>query len=214
LVHDPGEAWTYSTGTQVLGEVIQSVTGKGLEAALTEMIFSPLGMTSTSYEPRPDQARAHRQGEHGWEPQDLFPRMEIGDAGLIAPAGDYARFLRCLLNDGAPLLRPETFASMIRNQIGELFITEQPACQPGFARAFPTGGGIDKFGYGFQLHLQPAEGMRSPGSYSWCGVANTYFWGDPVKKVGGIVLMQVLPLYEPVCLQTLNGFEARFYDML
>lgn len=214
LVHQPGEAWTYGTGTQILGEVIAAITGKSLEAALTDMIFTPLGMSNTSYEPQTNQARIHRRSDSGWEAQDLFPRMEIGDAGLIGPAEDYARFVRCLLNEGAPLVEPEMFREMTRNQIGDLFIAEQPACQPDFSHAFPVGAGIDKFGYGLQLHMAPKPGMRSPGSYSWCGVANTYFWGDPVKKVGGVVLMQMLPLYDPACLDTLDGFERRFYGSL
>jgi hypothetical protein len=52
------------------------------------------------------------------------------------------------------------------------------------------------------------------GSYRWCGLLNTYFWGDPIRQVGGIVLMQTLPLYDQACLDTLNGFERRFYELV
>ena len=141
-------------------------------------------------------------------------RMEFGDGGLISTATDYAKFLRCLLNDGAPLISPATFLQAVSNQIGDLHVMEQPAANPNLTHPFPTGSGTDKFGFGFQVHQATEPGMRSPGSYSWCGLLNTYFWGDPVKKVGGILLMQVLPLYEPRCLEALHGFEQRLYQMI
>lgn len=214
LLHEPGAAWTYSVSTRVLGEVISAVTGQGLFDALKELIFDPLGMTSTDFEPRAGQAHTHVMRDNAWQPNDLMPRMEFGDGGLISTAPDYAKFLSCLLNDGAPLISAETFRQAVSNQIGDLYVMEQPAANPALTHPFPTGGGTDKFGFGFQVHLGSEPGMRSPGSYSWCGLLNTYFWGDPVKKVGGILLMQVLPLYEPLCLETLRGFENRLYKMM
>ncbi|MBT4162793.1 MAG: beta-lactamase family protein [Gammaproteobacteria bacterium] len=212
LTHQPGEAWSYGTNTRVLGEIICAVTGNDLYSALSDLIFEPLGMQKTSYMPQDNQVYPHVRSGDTWAPIERFPNMPFGDRGLISTARDYAMFLRCLLNDGAPLLRYESFQSMINNQIGDLYITEQPAAIPNFTHPFPTGAGVDKFGLGFQLHLNPGPGMRSTGSYSWCGLLNTFFWGDPSRKVGGIVLMQLLPLYEPVCLETLSGFERRIYQ--
>lgn len=214
ICHQPGEAWTYGPATGLLGKAIAAVAGESLEAALNRLVFAPLGMRETSFEPRDNQAHIHRHQDGEWQPQDIAGRMEAGDAGLISTAQDYARFVRCLLNDGAPLIQPVTFKQMISNQIGDLFVTEQPSILPHFALPFPTGGGVDKFSYGFQLHMAPEAGMRSPGSFSWCGVANTYFWGDPVRKVGGVVLMQVSPLYTPACLDAVAGFEKHFYEII
>lgn len=211
LVHPPGEAWTYGASTRILGEVIEAVTGQTLEEALTELVFEPLGMRQTGFDPKPNQAHVHIEANDLWIPQDLTPRMAFGDGGLISTARDYAKFLQCLLNNGKGLLKAKTFREAISNQIGDLFITEQPAAVPSLTHPFPAGAGRDKWGLGFQIHMTAEEGMRSPGSFSWCGLYNTYFWGDPVKKIGGIVLMQVLPLYEPVCRDTVNGFEQRLY---
>jgi CubicO group peptidase (beta-lactamase class C family) len=214
LSHQPGERWTYGISTRLLGEIVAVVNGADLEKSLTDLVFSPLGMSNTSYDVKDDQVYPHSLKDGKWIPGDKFPNMPFGDGGLISTARDYAKLLRCFLQNGEPLLEAQHFRAMTSNQIGDLFITEQPAANPSLTYPFPAGGGVDKFGLGFQLHAQPESGMRSAGSYSWCGMLNTFFWGDPVRKVGGIVLMQVLPLYEPVCLETLSGFEKRFYQLI
>ncbi len=214
LLHQPGERWTYSVATRLLGEIVAEVTGKDLGAALKEMIFDPLDMGNTDFEPREDQVYPHNMTDDGWTPAKQFPGMPLGDGGLISTAKDYAKFLRCLLQNGKPLLNEATFQSMVTNQIGDLTIQIQPAANKSWTYPFPRGAGIDKWGLGFQIHVAPDQGMRSPGSYSWCGLMNTYFWGDPVKRVGGIVLMQTLPLYNEPCLDTLDGFERRFYELV
>ena len=211
LLHQPGEAWTYSLATKLLGDIITKVKGQSLEAALMEMVFSPLGMDKTSYEIRDNQAFPHVNVDGSWQPIDRWPFAPRGDGGLVSTAHDYARFLQCLLNDGEPLVSASTFESMISNQIGELVVTEQPAANIQLTHPFPTGAGIDKFGYGFQLSMAE-DNRRRKGSYSWCGLLNTYFWGDPVEKIGGIVLMQTLPFYSPVCIGTLQGFEEKLYQ--
>ena len=214
LCHQPGEAWTYGRSTRVLGEIVANTHGTSLDTALQDMILQPLGMTQTSFEPQPNQAQVHTTHEGSWIPSELSPRIEMGDGGLISTARDYARFLQCLLNKGTPLISEASFQKMISNQIDDLFVTEQPAANLKLTNPFPTGSGIDKFGYGFQLHMNPPDQMRSAGSYSWCGLYNTYFWGDPVHNVGGIILMQCSPLYSSVCRETLDGFETRFYQSL
>ena len=211
LLHQPGQKWTYSLATKLLGDIIAAIKGQSLEAALKSLILNPLGMDNTSYNIRGNQVFTHAKDEDNWQPLDHFPYSPRGDGGLISTAHDYGRFLQCLLNDGQPLLTSKSFKAMISNQIGELFVMEQPAANSQLTHPFPMGAGIDKFGYGFQIAM--SEGLlRSPGSYSWCGLFNTFFWGDPVKKIGGILLMQTLPFYSPVCLDTLEGFEKRLYQ--
>mgnify|MGYP001228571633 FL=1 len=211
LLHQPGQKWTYSLATKLLGDIIAAIKGQSLEAALKDLILTPLGMDNTSYEIRDNQVFTHAKSEENWQPLDHFPYSPRGDGGLISTAHDYSRFLQCLLNDGKPLMTSKTFKAMISNQIGELFVMEQPAANAQLTHPFPMGAGIDKFGFGFQLAMS-AGPARRPGSYSWCGLFNTFFWGDPVKKIGGILLMQTLPFYSPVCLDTLEGFEKRLYQ--
>lgn len=214
LLHQPGERWTYSLATRLLGEIVAEVSGKDLGSALKQMIFDPLEMQDTGFETRENQVYPHNRSENGWTPAKQLPVMPLGDGGLISTARDYGKFLRCLLQKGKPLITEATYKSMVTNQIGELTIQTQPAANKAWTHPFPTGAGVDKWGLGFQIHMAPDQGMRSPGSYSWCGLLNTYFWGDPVRQVGGIVLMQILPLYEQSCRDTLNGFERRFYELV
>ena len=214
LLHQPGERWTYGIATRVLGDIVAEVTGNDLGTALQQMIFDPLEMLDTGFENRESQVYPHHRSENGWIPAVRFPGMPLGDGGLISTARDYGKFLRCLLQKGKPLIRESTYQAMVTNQIGELTIQTQPAANKEWAHPFPKGAGVDKWGLGFQIHTAPDEAMRSPGSYSWCGLLNTYFWGDPIRQVGGIVLMQTLPLYDQACLDTLNGFERRFYELV
>jgi methyl acetate hydrolase len=213
LVHQPGAQWTYGISTQVLGEVIVAVTGQPLSQVFKSLIFEPLGMAATSYDLQPDMAVPHVKVNGAWQAQGTMAAPEKGDAGLISTAGDYSRFLQCLLQGGAPLVDTATLQAMTSNQIGDLCIQQQPAANPALTHPFPRGGGVDKFGFGFQLHQQGQPGMRSVGSYSWCGLLNTYFWVDPLRQLGGVVLMQVLPLFDPTCLQTLDGFERHLYRL-
>lgn len=214
LLHQPGTQWTYGVSTQILGNIIETITGKALGNALKEMVFEPLGMSHTSYSVRDDQVAPHRWIDGVWQPQKLFPEMPYGDGGLISTAEDYARFLRCLLHRGAPLIAEESFVEMTSNQIGDLFVETMPASIPAMTHPFPSGAGVDKWGLGFQLHTNPGKGMRSPGSFSWCGLLNTYFWVDPSKQIAGLVMMQVLPLYEPRCRSAVTGFEKLLYREL
>lgn len=214
LLHQPGEKWTYGIGTRILGDIVAEVTGYDLGTALQQMIFDPLEMRETGFETRENQVYPHTRSKNGWTPAKQFPSMPLGDGGLISTARDYGKFLRCLLQKGKPLINEATHQSMVTNQIGELTIKTQPAANKDWTHPFPKGAGVDKWGLGFQIHMAPDEGMRSPGSYSWCGLLNTYFWGDPIRLVGGIVLMQTLPLYDQPCLDTLAGFERRFYELV
>jgi len=211
LLHQPGSRWTYGVSTLLLGNIVEAVTGKALGDALEQLVFTPLGMTETSFKVRDNQVPPCRREEGTWQVQPLFPEMPYGDGGLVSTAADYAKFLRCLLKKGAPLLSEHAFNEMTQNQIGDLYVETQPAANPGFTLPFPRGGGVDKWGLGFQIHMDPAPGLRSPGSFSWCGLLNTYFWVDPAKNIAGIVMMQLLPLYEPRCLETLDGFEKLVY---
>lgn len=212
LCHQPGERWTYGASTRVLGEMISAVTSQELGEALADLVFRPLGMTSTSFELRDDQAQVYNLENGKWNAGKNYPYMPFADGGLIGTAEDYARFVRCLLNLGEPILSRSTFESMITNQIGELTIEAVPSLNPRINLPFPRGAGSDKWGLGFQLHGSPAPGMRHPGSFSWCGLLNTHFWCDPVAETGGILLMQSLPFYSDPCMSALDSFEAAVYS--
>jgi CubicO group peptidase (beta-lactamase class C family) len=228
LLFDPGARWNYANGISIVATVLERIEGKGLDVYLEQRIFGPLGMRDTAYfvpaEKRDRAATAHRLNDAG-ELEEIPNPAELrsgvnGDGGLYSTAGDYAKFIRMVLNggvaaDGARLISERALRVMGQNQLGEVKVSRQDEPQPDRARAFPLGAGRDGFGLGYQVTGQHnTPGMRAPGSLSWAGIYNTQFWIDPATGVGGVLLMQYLPFYDAEAIEVLNGFERRLYDGL
>jgi methyl acetate hydrolase len=229
LLHDPGARWTYGASTRVLGLIVEKVSGETLEAFDQEHILGPLGMVDTSYAvPAQKQARiitTHRRvdGQLQEQPRGNIPVTPTapfgGDGGLYSTAQDYGRFMRMLLNGGrlgnVRILSAQSVALMSRNQIGAVFVSQQPAANPALTRPFPLGAGRDKFGLGFEITGPGTDGRsRSPGSLAWAGIFNTEFWVDPKAGIGGVLLMQYLPFYDEGAIRTLRDFETAVYGQL
>ncbi len=225
LVADPGDVWQYGLSTDVLGRVVEVVSGQPLDQFFRERIFTPLGMKDTSffvpvakagrlatlYRPTPGgklEAVGHGAQYHqnvlysATFQQGQPPKYLSGGAGLVSTASDYARFLLMLLNggelNGVRLLRPKTVNRIITNQIGDLDIS------------FPIHG--DKFGYGFGVHVDSTErNGASRGTYSWGGIFHTFFWVDPEQQVIGLVMTQLVPFDH---LTFWKEYQSRVYDAL
>ena len=227
LLHDPGERWTYSASTRVLGQVIETVSGQPLEVFLRDKILAPLEMTDTSFAVPAEKvarvATVHSRvdGTLVEEPNAPIQAAPVrGDGGLYATAHDYGNFLQMLLNDGrwhgVAILNAASVRTMGENHIGTVVVQEQPAADPTRTRPFPLGAGHDKFGLGFQIAVRDERGAghRSPGSLSWAGINNTHFWIDRDRRIAVVLLMQVLPFYDETCIRTLRGFEELVYQFL
>jgi methyl acetate hydrolase len=116
--------------------------------------------------------------------------------------------------DGKTVLRPETVAMMGQNQIGDINVVVLKTVMPDSsldAEFFP--GMVKKWGLGFMINTETAPTGRSAGSLAWAGLANTYFWIDPSKNIGGVILMQLLPFADPQALQTFADFESSVYKV-
>jgi CubicO group peptidase (beta-lactamase class C family) len=214
LLSDPGEVWHYSASTRVLGFVVEKITNTTLEAWYQEHILKPLGMNDTSYAVAADKqerlATQYRRADDGkfevlptTAPIASTPTPPFrGDGGLYPTIEDYSRFVQMLLNDGTlgsvKILSPASVKMMGENQIGSIFVEQQPAAVPARTRPMPLGAGKDKFGLGFQIASNDSamSKFRSPGSMSWAGLYNTEFWIDPVKHIAGIQMMQLLTFYD------------------
>ena len=190
LAHQPGTTWEYSHATDVLGRVIEVVTGKPLSQALREMLLDPLGMADTSFYVT-DPARQKRLAEPFANDRKVgdprvVRRREGGGGGLVGTAEDYARFLQMLANggtlDGRRYLGPSTVAYMTSDHMGDV-IRRGPSdvLGPGY-----------RFGLGFAVRTDAgmASIAGSAGDYYWAGAAGTYFWVDPKEKMFVVFMVQ------------------------
>jgi CubicO group peptidase (beta-lactamase class C family) len=211
LLFQPGAEWNYSVATDVLGRVIEVVSGQSLDEFLAARIVRPLGMTDTSFSVSGDDAARlaalyRPGGDAGPARLDLGraarerPDMLSGGGGLVSTAADYHRFMQMLLNradspagelDGIRLLSPRTVGYMARNHIpGGLDL--ETFGRPLYAE-FPFRG--VGFGLGFAVVIDPVRGkvVCSEGELSWGGAASTAFWIDPEEELTVSFFTQLLP---------------------
>ena len=227
LVNEPGAQWTYGASTRVLGELVEKLTGERIDGYIDAHIAGPLGMRDTTYTvPKEKYSRvvALNQKANGkiaeTQNPDPIPATIRGDGGLFSTAADYSRFVQMILNRGqlgsVRILKEATVAEMGKNQIGSVKVRLQPTAEPLRSKPYPLGAGEDGWGLGFQLAAPktPNPSMRSPGSMSWAGINNTFYWIDPQKQVGAVILMQMLPFYDEGAIRALQGFEERVYKNL
>lgn len=228
LLNDPGDKWNYGPSTVVLGTIVEKISGEPLEAYFQQHIFAPLGMVDTSYAvPLAKQSRVATEhsrikGVLQEQPREPIPATPTapfrGDCCLYSTAQDYGKFMQMLLNGGhlgpAKILSEDSVRMMGENNIGSIFVEVQQAADPSLAKSFPLGAGNDKFGLGFQIASSDPKyaKFRSVGSMSWAGIYNTEFWIDPVRHIGVVLMMQILPFYDEGAIRTLRDFEESVYQ--
>jgi CubicO group peptidase (beta-lactamase class C family) len=200
LAHQPGEAWEYSVSTDVLGRIVEVVSGQDLDAFIAGRITGPLRMTDTGF-----FANAASVGRIALPDQPLDfpspfptsrPALVSGGGGMVSTAGDYARFCQMLLNggelDGVRILSPRTVALMTSDHL-------PPAAERHTAVAVGAGafGPTPEMGVGFGLGfavrthpgLNPLPG--SVGTFWWMGIAGTHFWVDPREQLVAVLMVQI-----------------------
>ncbi len=230
LLFDPGERWHYGTSLDVVGRLVEVVSGQKLEDYFREHIFVPLKMNDTSYNvaeakgPRlvAQQQRAGERMDGAVELQKPQPGLTVaapvGGGGLASTADDYGRFVRMFLNggtlDGTRVLKAETVALMGQNQIGAVSVPALKVALPRSADFTFIADGRDKWGYGFLITTDQVPGKRSPGSLSWGGINNTYFWIDPARGIAGVIMMQYLPFADAKALAVYDAFERGAYQLV
>jgi CubicO group peptidase (beta-lactamase class C family) len=206
LVFQPGSEWNYGVSTDVLGRVVEVVSGMPLDEFFRTRIFEPLGMVDTEFWVEGDKRERFAQlyFRHPESKQatpmpaaslSSRPTMLGGGGGLCGTADDYLRFCQMLLNggelDGVRLLGSRTVDYMIQNHLpGDADLEEYG--RPLFAETTFDGVG---FGLGFSVMMDTASNrvLGSAGSYSWGGAASTVFWNDPVEDLSVVFLTQLLP---------------------
>jgi methyl acetate hydrolase len=228
LLSDPGDAWEYGISIDWIGQLIEAVSGHSLRDYLRKSLFDPLGMDHTDFIQTPEQ-KARRATVHQKHPDGTMvpipdhevaqdPEFFMGGGGLCGLPADYAAFMQMMLaggrsKSGGVVLKPETVALMGQNHIAPLEAGVIKIAMPNLSHDvdfFP--GQRQGWGLSFLINLERSAEGRSPGSLSWGGLANTYFWIDPTLKVGGLMMAQVIPFADPAILRALRAFERAIYE--
>ncbi|SME97672.1 serine hydrolase [Streptomyces sp. Amel2xC10] len=206
LQFEPGTQWNYSVATNVLGRIIEVVSGQPLDTFLTERIFRPLGMPDAGFHVTPDRTPRLAELYGGTDtggiepiaglPLAGRPRFLSGSGGMVATAYDIHRFSELLRRrgtfDGVRLLAPETVDLMTRNHLPDNADLRAFGSRP--AHDEPGNDGVG-FGLGVSVVVDPerAQAPSGLGTYGWSGVATTTFWIDPSRDLSVQFLTQVRP---------------------
>jgi methyl acetate hydrolase len=225
LLFDPGEGWEYGSNIDWVGKVVEGARGKRLGEVMRERIFEPLGMEDTaitlSDSMRSRRATLHQRAEDGtltplsdFElPQD--PEQHMGGHALYGTVGDYTKFIRMILNDGAGVLRPETVERMAQDGLGGMKIKSLPGAIPTLSNEAEFFPGMPKsWGCTFMINDEDAPTGRPAGELGWAGLANLFYWIDRTNGVGGFWATQILPFADPISFGGYMEFETAVYSGL
>jgi CubicO group peptidase (beta-lactamase class C family) len=208
LEFSPGEAWNYSVATDVLGWLVQVVSGRPFEQFLAEEIFAPLGMADTGFHVRDGQQHRFaacyqptRDGTISLQDDPATssylapPSFISGGGGLVSTAHDYLQFARMLANGGTlngnRLLSRKTLALMTANHLpGGVDL-------PALSRSLFSEAAYDGVGFGLGFATSTAAHKTlmpgSNGDFFWGGAASTFFWVDPEEDLIGLFMTQLIP---------------------
>jgi CubicO group peptidase (beta-lactamase class C family) len=182
-------------------------------------------MTDTAFRIGPAQrerlARVHARTPDGMVSTDMEipqePEFHMGGGGLYSTVGDYLKFTQMILHDGSfngvRILEPQTVAAMRQNAMGALVCNPMKTAAPAASLDVDFVAGM-KWGLSFLINPQPLPTGRSAGSLAWAGLANSYFWIDPARKVTGVYATQVLPFFDPKAIGAFEAFETAVYRAL
>jgi CubicO group peptidase (beta-lactamase class C family) len=207
--------------------MIEAVSGQKLGQVLRDHLLGPLGMEDTAFFITPAMrerlAKVHRRETDGSLSPDMEfeipqqPEFEAGGGGLYGTTCDYLKFIRMMLNQGRSaggdvVLGPETVAQMSTNAMGTSKVTRLETAIPSLSNDAEFFPGVEKqWGLSFMINNAEAPTGRSAGSLAWAGLANTYFWIDQKKGVGGVYATQILPFADKKALPLFYAFEKTVY---
>ena len=232
LAFEPGTKWEYGIGIGWLGLIVEEVSGYKLGSYFNDFIFDTLEMKDTSFELSEDKFHrsvtimeryggnlvALKEGQPKISEKGIN-KFQPGGGGLYSTLPDYAKILITLLNKGTynrnQILSESSVDAMFTNQIGKLDVEKITSQNQEISNdADMSFGSTAKWGLGFLLHPQGTQNGRSPGSASWAGMFNTYFWIDRRKSLFGMFATQVLPFYDTKSIEYLKKFEKSVYEIL
>ena len=209
LDFSPGEHWNYSVSIDVMGYLVQKLSGMTFGEFLRTRLFEPLGMTDTSFSVPQNKldrfASCYMPGKGGkLTLQDNArkstyaepPKLESGGGGLVSSAHDYMRFCRMMLGggtlDGVQILSPKTVEMFSMNLLpGGKLLTDLVAGEGMFSEAGYAGVGFS-IGCGVTMDISKTHVPGTPGEFFWGGAASTAFWIDPKEELAVVFMTQVM----------------------
>lgn len=206
LAHQPGTTFEYGMSTDVLGAVVEAISGLSLDHYVTENITGPLGMADTRFgmpqdqaqrlaEPQRDALPGHVPAVVPYDPARPTQWFS-GGAGLLSTAADYTLFAQMLLNEGelgaVRLLARKTAQLMLQNHLPSTFAYGEHTADLGIAAPLPHLGQGYGLGLGVRIEAGLAPVPGSTGDFYWGGALGPYFWVDPVEKMSVVFMLQEL----------------------
>ncbi|MHC2330904.1 methyl acetate hydrolase AcmB [Bradyrhizobium sp. USDA 4454] len=228
LLFDPGERWEYGTNMDWCGQIVEAIAGRRLGEVFKARIFEPLGIHDTTFEltdaMRRKLAGIHaRNADGSLTPMDFElpanPEIHMGGHGLYGTIGDYMRFIRMWLNDGAGehgrVLKAETVRMAEKNHLGNNKVTAITGVITSLANDaefFP--GQSKSWALSFMINDEQAPTGRPAGALGWAGLANLFYWIDRQNGFGGFWATQILPFGDPTSFVGYMSLETAFYESL
>jgi CubicO group peptidase (beta-lactamase class C family) len=222
LVHEPGTTWEYSMAVDVLGRVVEVVSGQRLSAFLDERLFRPLKMTDTGFKVPEAQwgriAEPLPKNPLTGSPNDIMldvkidPLNDSGGGGAVSTAADYLRFCQMMLNggtlDGRRYLSPTTVKLMTSDHLGN---RPGSPLTPGALLM-----GVDGYTFGLGFMVRQGPGLAgvpgSEGEYMWAGAGGTFFWIDPKEQLAVVYMAQTPGAIRPYYRRMIKALVAQALD--
>jgi methyl acetate hydrolase len=225
LAFDPDTKWAYGGSLDIVGRLVEIVSGQPLDRYFREHITGPLEMNDTDFNiterQQAREANLHTRKGDGTlvaQPKEklVVETSFSGGGGIYSTAPDYLKLLQALLNggshNGADILKPKTAALMSQNQIGDIPAGIMKTTNPALSNDvdfFP--GNRLRWSLGHMINLDPVPDGRRAGSLTWAGLYNTYYWIDPTSGIAGVIMMQILPFADHRALAVYRAFERGIY---
>ena len=229
LLFDPGTRWEYGTNIDWAGQVVEGITGKRLGEVFKTRIFEPLGMTDMTFHIN-DKIRARLATMHARGPDGSLtpmefelpaePEVHFGGHGLYGTVGDYMKFIRMWLNDGAGpngrVLKAETVQMAVKRHLDvKLKVTMLPGVIPSLSNDAEFFPGVPKsWSLPFMINDEAAPTGRPAGGQGWAGLANLFYWIDRQNGFGGYWATQILPFGDVPSFVGYLNFETACYETL
>lgn len=230
LLRDPGEVWEYGSNIDWAGQVVEGIRGKRLGEVCRERIFDRLGMEEIGFT-RSAAMKARtvtmhaRNADDSLTPLDDFalpdaPEVDCGGHGLYSTVGEYMKFIRMWLNDGAGpngrVLKPETVAWAVRNGLESRHkVGMLPGVIPSLSNDAEFFPGLKKgWSYTFMTNEEQAPTGRPKGAIGWAGLANLFYWIDRQNGIGGYWATQILPFGDATSFTGYLNLESAVYSAL